>query len=47
VGTCHFKGTLPAEWSVMSELNYFDLSINSLEGTLPAAWSALLNVTKM
>jgi hypothetical protein len=31
----------------MSELNYFDLSINSLEGTLPAAWSALLNVTKM
>lgn len=35
------RGTLPASWSQLTQLQTLDLSNNNLTGTLPAQWSTL------
>ena len=39
------SGTLPAEWSNMTQIRHMSLNSNWLSGSLPAEWSNMTQIT--
>jgi hypothetical protein len=44
IGSQRIEGTLPAEWSTLTNLVGMDLSYNQLTGPLPPSWSTLQKI---
>ena len=40
----NLNGTLPAQWSTLTSLNYINIIGNFLVGSLPSAWSNMISL---